>query len=148
MVDQYGRCSDPRFYAAGNLLHPVDTAGWCWAEGRRLAHYIRADLLGDLPATQRLVDIDADNEAIGYVTPQRIALPDDVDDLLDFSVRFPGLQLRFKRACRGRIHLANDVRRVSSRRLNAREATRQLLDLPIDAMIGSDKIILEISEEH
>ena len=37
VVDQYGRCSDENFFATGNLLRPVDTAGWCGAKaGKRL----------------------------------------------------------------------------------------------------------------
>ena len=31
-VDQFGRCSDPAYFAAGNVLRPVETAGWCWNE--------------------------------------------------------------------------------------------------------------------
>src|SRR3546814_11554772 len=33
VVDQFGRCSDADFFAAGNLLRPVETAGWSWREG-------------------------------------------------------------------------------------------------------------------
>src|SRR3546814_7294688 len=33
VVDQFGRCSDPAYFAAGNLLRPVETAGWSWREG-------------------------------------------------------------------------------------------------------------------
>ncbi len=35
-VDEFGRCSDPAFFAAGNLLRTVETAGW-WSEGRAVA---------------------------------------------------------------------------------------------------------------
>src|SRR5690606_22042305 len=46
LIDAMGRCSDPTFYAAGNMLHPVETAGWCWAEGRSVGRAILADLQG------------------------------------------------------------------------------------------------------
>ncbi len=32
-VDQYGRCSDGAYFAAGNLLRPIETAGWSFREG-------------------------------------------------------------------------------------------------------------------
>ena len=32
-IDQYGRCSDPAYFAAGNVLRAVETAGWSYAEG-------------------------------------------------------------------------------------------------------------------
>ena len=49
IVDQYGRCSDPTYYAAGNvLLNPVKVAGKCWRAGRSTAQWIVQDLAGDL----------------------------------------------------------------------------------------------------
>ena len=70
VVDQFGRCSDPVYYAAGNVLQyhpdsdkaaaaplyytadnrplPVDVAGKCWNEGRLTAQWIAADLNGKL----------------------------------------------------------------------------------------------------
>ena len=48
-IDQFARTSDPRIFAAGNVLHPVETAGWSWAEGQRIAEFVAADLAGRLP---------------------------------------------------------------------------------------------------
>lgn len=31
-IDQFGRCSDPAYFAAGNLLRPIETAGWSFRE--------------------------------------------------------------------------------------------------------------------
>ncbi|MDX2495045.1 MAG: NAD(P)/FAD-dependent oxidoreductase [Desulfuromusa sp.] len=72
VVDQSGRCSDPVYYAAGNVLQPhpdsdnsapvplyynadnlpqpVDMAGQCWHEGRMTALWIANDLNGELPS--------------------------------------------------------------------------------------------------
>ena len=36
VVDQFGRCSDPNIFAAGNMLHPADSSGRCWREELRL----------------------------------------------------------------------------------------------------------------
>ncbi|MDT9046877.1 pyridine nucleotide-disulfide oxidoreductase, partial [Escherichia coli] len=33
VIDQFGRCSDPVYFAAGNLLRPIETAGWSFREG-------------------------------------------------------------------------------------------------------------------
>lgn len=44
MVDQSGRCSDPCYYAAGNILHhPVKVAGKCWDTGNKTAQSILRD---------------------------------------------------------------------------------------------------------
>ncbi|MCD6582298.1 MAG: FAD-dependent oxidoreductase [Desulfuromusa sp.] len=70
LVDRFGRCSDPAYYAAGNVLQhhpdsnlsasipiyytaanhpqPVDVAGQCWNEGRVTAQWIAKDLNGQL----------------------------------------------------------------------------------------------------
>ena len=42
-VDGSGRTSREGVYAAGNILRGVETAGWCWAEGRAIAQAMLAD---------------------------------------------------------------------------------------------------------
>lgn len=49
VIDSWGRLSDPTYFAAGNLLRGVETAGWCWSEGRRTARAILDSLSGLLP---------------------------------------------------------------------------------------------------
>ncbi len=45
IVDQHGRCSDPNYYAAGNIVFkPVKVAGKCWKVGRTTARWIAKDL--------------------------------------------------------------------------------------------------------
>ncbi len=45
VVDAHGRCSDPAYYAAGNVLQkPVKVAGTCWKGGRETARWIAKDL--------------------------------------------------------------------------------------------------------
>ncbi len=67
VVDSFNRCSDPTYYAAGNVLQPpdhsahvpyyytadnlpqpVDVAGQCWDEGRITAQWMVKDLQGKL----------------------------------------------------------------------------------------------------
>ena len=45
LVNADGRCSDPAYYAAGNLVHhPVTMAGKCYQKGRIIARRIYRDL--------------------------------------------------------------------------------------------------------
>lgn len=46
-VDQNGRCNDPVYFAVGNVLGPLKTAGRCWREGQRLGKRVAADLAGE-----------------------------------------------------------------------------------------------------
>ena len=67
-IDQYWRCDDPSYFAAGNLLRPIETAGRCWAEGRAAADMIAAQLDGRLPLpTQR--------QSLSLAPPLRYAYP-------------------------------------------------------------------------
>lgn len=51
VVDRFGRCSDPAYYAAGNLLQPVNIALNCWRDGCRTAQWIVKDFAGVLPSS-------------------------------------------------------------------------------------------------
>jgi pyruvate/2-oxoglutarate dehydrogenase complex dihydrolipoamide dehydrogenase (E3) component len=70
-IDQFGRCSDPRVFAAGNLLRPVETAGWCFREGRRIGQAVADDLQGLLPPAASALRVIA-GDGVKYVVPQRI----------------------------------------------------------------------------
>ena len=125
VVDQYGRCSDPVYFACGNLLHPVDTAGWCWAEGLRTARLLLADLNAELPRTGRVLEIETASPGIRYFTPQRILLPD-----APLRENHPGLQLRFAENRPGRISWRGDKGIISGRRVRAQRERRVLLPFP------------------
>ena len=131
VVDQYGRCSDPDYFACGNLLHPVDTAGWCWAEGRRLARVIEASLAGELPAAERFVPISGDSPAIRYFTPQRIVATGD-----SRHSPKPCLQIRFDDDRRGMLLLRGDQGILARRSVNARREQRILMTLPEPAELS------------
>jgi hypothetical protein len=75
MIDQFGRCSDPRYFAAGNLLRAAETSGWCWREGVDTARRIVADITrnGAHPAAITRLPIRFSCPALGFVVPQRIA---------------------------------------------------------------------------
>ncbi len=48
-VDAFGRCSDPVYYAAGNLGHAATAAARCYSDGLAAAEAIVSDLAGRLP---------------------------------------------------------------------------------------------------
>jgi NADPH-dependent 2,4-dienoyl-CoA reductase/sulfur reductase-like enzyme len=76
VIDQFGRCSDPSYFAAGNLLRAAETSGWCWREGVDTARRIVADIArkGAQPATIAPLPIRFSHPALRFVVPQRIAL--------------------------------------------------------------------------
>jgi thioredoxin reductase len=130
-VDQHGRLSDPTFFAAGNLLRPVETAGWCWAEGRAVASSIAAAIAGVLsPPTDRRITLRGD--ALRYVVPQRAGGGGPLDLL----------QLRVARAARGRLSLRVNGAEVASRALSALPERRITLPLP-PGTTGAVEIVLE-----
>ncbi len=71
VIDQFARTSEPRIFAAGNVLHPVETAGWSWREGRRIAEFVAADLAGRLPSPERAIKLTP-GDGVRYVVPQRL----------------------------------------------------------------------------
>ena len=75
VADQFGRCSDPYYFSAGNMLHPADSAGRCWREGVETAEHIARSLQGDLPAPDSATRIRPAAPVIRYAVPQRL-VPD------------------------------------------------------------------------
>jgi NADPH-dependent 2,4-dienoyl-CoA reductase/sulfur reductase-like enzyme len=119
-IDEYGRSSDPAVFAAGNLLRPVETAGWCWEEGRAVARAMARALAGGLPppSSRRI----AATGGIAWALPQRIAGgPDPAIDQL---------QLRVAEAAAGRLSLRADGQELAGRTLRALPERRLLLPLP------------------
>jgi NADPH-dependent 2,4-dienoyl-CoA reductase/sulfur reductase-like enzyme len=141
-VDQYGRCSDPAFYAAGNLLRPVETAGWSWREGIEAGERIAADLRGALGAKgAQETEIRLKGDALRYVLPQR------------FSPMAQGsgmshAQLRVTRPATGALSLSFDGRKLWSRRLSLLPERRILVPLAVLMSAGPDaEIEIAFDEE-
>jgi NADPH-dependent 2,4-dienoyl-CoA reductase/sulfur reductase-like enzyme len=125
VIDQFGRCSDAAYFAAGNLLRAVETAGWCHREGRRIGGFVADDLQGRLPRPGRFVELER-GRAIKLLVPQRI----------DADLREPSamLQLRVDRAVSGRLAVTAGGQRLWQRRLETKPERRILIplrDLPI-----------------
>ncbi|NMX66931.1 FAD-dependent oxidoreductase [Pseudomonas sp. WS 5111] len=105
-VDQYGRCSDPAYFAAGNLLRPVETAGWSFREGHKIATMIARDLQGQLPPAAPSIEI-ACKGALKLCVPQRLS-PSTVAGMQH-------LQLRVNRGVKGRLVVRADGQEIWAR---------------------------------
>ena len=86
VVDQYGRCSDPAYFAAGNLLRPVEASWTVWSEGRDVARAIAASLRGMLPQPTHHVMMQA-RAPVRYACPQRLAFPAPLPAALPLNLR-------------------------------------------------------------
>jgi thioredoxin reductase len=117
-IDSDGRCSDPGFFAAGNLLRPVETAGHCWEEGRRVALSILRALDGGqpAPAAPRLTL----HGPLAWALPQRPGA----------AAAHDRLTLRMARPARGRLILQADGAEIAARALSALPERRLHLPLP------------------
>jgi NADPH-dependent 2,4-dienoyl-CoA reductase/sulfur reductase-like enzyme len=139
-IDQYWRSSDSDVFVAGNLLHPVETAGVAWAEGRAAADAIAAHLAGRLPAPAPAIAVTA-KPPLRYVYPQRLVAPiAGLSPLL--------LKARADRAARGRLRLLADGRELWSRRMSLLPERR--ISLPIGRLPreGVGSISVEFEEER
>jgi NADPH-dependent 2,4-dienoyl-CoA reductase/sulfur reductase-like enzyme len=130
-IDEYGRTSDPAIFAVGNVLRPVETAGWCWEEGRRVGRAMAEALAGRLPApTTGQVTLAG---RLLYAVPQRRAGGADP--------AFDRLQMRADGACRGRLSLRADGHEIAGRSGAFRPERRLLLPLPPKG--GTAGVVLE-----
>ena len=90
VTDQFGRCSDPVYFAAGNMVHPADSAGRCWQEGVETAEQIAHSLDGALPAPDAATTIRPDTPMIRYAVPQRLVRDSRPKAEIPVRVRFAG----------------------------------------------------------
>lgn len=144
-IDQFGRCSDPSFYAAGNLLRPVETAGWSFREGTRIGRAVAADLAGRLPAAQASVAIRA-GAGIKLAVPQRIAFPQTAAAEAEGAAGH--IQIRVERAASGRMVLRGRHGELWARRLTALPERRILIPMrPLSGRLDAAESLTIAMEE-
>lgn len=124
VIDRWGRLSDPAYFAAGNLLRGVETAGWCWSEGRRTAGAILAALEGRLPAPGG-ARLHLDHPALRLAVPQVIGAGGE-------GSPHPCLQIRLAAPLRGEVRLMQGDRVLSTIRADSLPERRLSLALPPD----------------
>ena len=76
VIDQFGQCSDPAYYCAGNLLRPAETSGWCWREGIATAKRIAQDLSSNDQEAKSAIRLVVASPKIQFALPQRLSLSD------------------------------------------------------------------------
>lgn len=127
VIDRWGRLSDPAYFAAGNLLRGVETAGWCWSEGRRAARAILAALDGRLPAPGG-ARVALAHPSLQYSVPQVVSVgPDGQHDRL---------QVRLNAPAKGHLRLMQDGRVLSSAWIDSLPERRLSLPIPRDLDTG------------
>jgi NADPH-dependent 2,4-dienoyl-CoA reductase/sulfur reductase-like enzyme len=137
VVDQDGRCSDPAYFAAGNVLRPIETAGWSFREGRRIADAVADDLQASPRIRQRQIRITT-GPGIRYALPQRISV-------YESGACLPPLQMRVDRATQGSLTIRNENGVLASQRIRSRPERRILVDRSeITIPDGTDELKLEI----
>lgn len=140
-VDAWGRLSDPAYFAAGNLLRGVETAGWSWAEGLRAARAIAASLDGHLPTGDRQARIALAHAALKFAMPQILPMAP-----AEGRGQMPFLQIRLATPVRGRLCLWQGDRLIAYRRLNHRPEQRILMQLPtLDPKAPPPRLTIEPS---
>jgi len=134
-VDQFGRTSDPLVFAAGNVLHPVETAGWCWREGRRIGAAVAFDLESGLPSPEGAMQIEA-KRGLAYAVPQRV-VPGAAQPAL------PSLQARAAAVASGQLTATQAGALLWRRSATLRPERRLLLPLPSPSGRGGLQLNLE-----
>ncbi|WP_297368961.1 FAD/NAD(P)-binding oxidoreductase [Acidocella sp.] len=136
-IDQYGRTSDPAFFAAGNQLRAIETAGWCFFEGRRIGEFMADDLQGGLPAPGDELTLTP-GEGIAYVVPQRLAR---------VSPLRATLQLRLTEPALGQLHVRAGDTVLLRRPLISAPERRVLLELDdLRPPPGTQHLTIEVAQ--
>lgn len=137
VVDRWGRLSDPAYFAAGNLLRGVETAGWCWSEGRRTAHAILASLEGRLPPPG--------GARLTLAHPAlRLALP-QVIGATGSDAPHGRLQVRLEKPIKGQLRLMQGTKVLAAAHVDSLPERR--LSLPLPAVQDFEPMTLMIEEQ-
>lgn len=136
-VDQWGRCSDPAYFATGNLLRPVETAGWSWNEGRISGKWVADDLAGKLPDRGGEVIFKIRDARLKYVMPQKIVVPRGSTGMRD-------LQLRVSQSVRGELVASTANGIVWRRKINLHPERRLLIPLS-ELTVGNNSGTVELA---
>lgn len=124
-IDNFWRCSDPSYFAAGNVIRPVEHSGFAAREGQLAAEAMLRALHNALPAPQEAIPLTTAG-ALRYAYPQRL-----------FAQQ--GTVTLYARACtahRGYLRLLADGQTVVQRAGHILPERRLTLSLPAKRLHG------------
>jgi len=142
VVDQFGRCSDSTYFATGNVLRPVETAGWCWKEGVETARNIADSLSDELVDNEKQtsISIKIESSIIKYCVPQRIAMQSS-------DIQAIQLQIRLTKPAKGRLVISSNSGEIWSKRISGLPERRILLSLSKETvesiMVKGEDLVIE-----
>ncbi len=134
VIDTLWRCSDPAFFAAGNVLRPVEHSGAAALEGRAAARSILQALHGHAPAPDSAIPVSAEG-ALRYAYPQRV-------------IPGQGGTTLFARALkehRGRLRLLADGQVLHDSPLHALPERRIRIPLDTNILAGVTRLTAELA---
>jgi NADPH-dependent 2,4-dienoyl-CoA reductase/sulfur reductase-like enzyme len=134
VVDNYARCSDPNFFAAGNLLRGVEHSGAVAREGMFAAACILRALAGALPAAAPAMTVQAAG-LLRWITPQRLIAPVGSD------VRLVG---RAAAAHHGHMRLLLDGAVIQERMVHALPERRVVVHVPSARLLDGRSLRAEL----
>lgn len=137
-VDQHGRCENPHYFAAGNVLRAVETGGWAFREGRAVGEALAADMLRPVSAEAPVnVTFDA---------PIKLVVPNLIRSGADLPGGLRDFQLRFQEHVTGTLALCIDGRPVWQKRGLWRPESRTMVPRP-DAVRHAQHVHFSFREE-
>ena len=100
-IDQNGRLSNPIYFAAGNILRPIETGGWAYREGRSVARSVALDLLKSIQQGPRI--------KVQFEAPVKLVVPAAISPVESRkSTAFGHFQLRMQSQAHGCLKLIVD----------------------------------------
>jgi NADPH-dependent 2,4-dienoyl-CoA reductase/sulfur reductase-like enzyme len=135
-IDAYFRCSDHDYFAAGNVLRGIETAGQCWREGKAVAEMVVKRLENTLPVRQPDARVTL-RGPLAYVYPQRIYRDAPNTNPLLFKARVT-------HGVRGRLSVVVDGSVVWSRRISALPERRVTWQLPVRDIRSCQQVSVEL----
>lgn len=143
-VDQFWRCSDPAYFAAGNLLRGIETAGRCYREGRAAADAVLGALENRLPPVPQELRVQVEGE-LSYVYPQRLSpkgLRDGSQNVTpDGRLMF---KARTRSPVRGILRVLAGEREIWSKRVTALPERRISWSVPREGLDGHQSITVRL----
>ncbi|MDH0612147.1 MULTISPECIES: FAD-dependent oxidoreductase [unclassified Agrobacterium] len=137
-VDQHGRCENPHYFAAGNVLRAVETGGWAFREGRAVGEALAADMLRPVSAEAPV--------KVTFDAPIKLVVPNLIRSGADLPGGLRDFQLRFQERVTGTLALCIDGRPVWQKRGLWRPESRTMVPRP-DAVRHAQHVHFSFREE-